>query len=184
MKKLLLTIFLTSLLLLCAAEKPQEKKTTSVEIPKETPTPKVEKEIESVPEEIAPRSDCENCHNNPKREYVPQAYRVEGHKSSDYCIPCHLRDYLNESKDELLERLHEKHVTRADCEVCHSEIGKSEWECLNCHAADPFEAGKNLVDIHRARNVLCEDCHGTDYLRIHMKKEPFPFELNPIPPKN
>ncbi len=180
MRKLLLTIFLTSLLLLCLAEKPEEKE-TPVPTPLETPKPQTPVKTPVVP---TARSECENCHNNPKREYVPQAYRVEGHKTSDYCISCHLREYLNESKEELLERLHEKHVTQAECSVCHKEIGKSEWECMNCHGADPFKPGKNLVDIHRARSVLCEDCHGTDYLRIHMDKKIFPQELKPIPPKN
>ena len=184
MKKLFIAIFLTSLLLLCAGEAPKEKvvpkKTVETPLPAETPKP------EKTPTEMQQlsRSECENCHNNPKRQYVPQAYEVEGHKNADYCISCHLKEYLNESKEFLLEKLHEKHVTQADCKVCHKEIGKSEWECLNCHGSDPFKPGRNLVDIHRARNVLCEDCHGEDYLRIHLEKKVFPYEIPPIPPKN
>ncbi len=181
MRRTLLLIFLTSLLLFCVSEKPQEGKTIATP----TATPVVEKtpEVKEKVEKQLPRSECENCHNNEKRQYVPQAYKIEGHKNADYCISCHLSKYLNESKQKLLERLHEKHVTKAECTKCHREIGKSEWECLNCHGEDPFSPGNNLVDIHRYRGVLCEDCHGSDYLRIHMKKKPFPVELKPIPPK-
>ncbi len=161
----------------CVEEKVKEGK---VEI---TPNRSISEVIQRE-EKSVKKSECENCHLNEKRVYVPQAYNVEGHKNSDFCISCHLRNFVGKlDKEGLLLKLHEKHVVYGDCRDCHKEIGVSEWECLNCHGKDPLSPGDNLVEIHKIRGVLCENCHGSNFIDIHINKTKFPFPLERITPK-
>jgi hypothetical protein len=115
---------------------------------------------------------CENCHMNPTREYVPQAISVRGHvEGGKYCNNCHG------------SKVHDIHIGQGtinlDCKTCHGippTIPKAEEGhvvCENCHGyPNPLEPSYgNLVDIHLSRGIYCINCHTEGFLNIHLKKE-------------
>ncbi|RLI85988.1 MAG: hypothetical protein DRP01_05085 [Archaeoglobales archaeon] len=123
--------------------------------------------------------ECLACHKNPKRQYVPQAEGIDGHKNaSRHCIRCHIRDAKNMSEREIFLALHSLHTSKhKDCKKCHKIYTREELECWRCHSSDPFKpSGCNVFEIHSPRNVGCKDCHGDDFIRIHYEHKIFPFQ--------
>ncbi len=119
---------------------------------------------------------CENCHLNPKRQYVPQADRIQGHvNGSGYCVFCHAKG------EDVVKAIGDLHHSRfKDCIKCHPTFSPKDIKCGNCHGyPDPFkESGGNLLKIHLSRGFGCKECHGHDFLRIHIQKKKFPERFN------
>jgi len=119
---------------------------------------------------------CENCHLNPKRQYVPQADKIQGHvNGSAYCIFCHAK---GEDVVKAIGDLH--HARFKDCIRCHPTFSLKDVRCGKCHGyPDPFEeSAGNLLKIHLSRGFGCKDCHGHDFIRIHIQKKKFPERFN------
>ncbi|MBE8540050.1 hypothetical protein [Geoglobus acetivorans] len=160
-----------------------EKAPEKTPVPEQTPFSDGQKSVTStpVPEtgtdygSTAPELEgpvCENCHLNSKRQYVPQADKIEGHlDGTKFCQYCHVKG------DDVVRELGNLHHSKySDCSKCHVNYDLEKMDCGSCHAyPDPFEPSNgNLLKIHLSRGVGCKDCHGTDFLRIHQDKKIFP----------
>lgn len=161
---------------LCTQEQePSFEVPTPIEtVPKETPTPvETKEEIKVEPLE----SDCNNCHYNENRQYVPQADKIENHlDASDFCIYCHVEDASSVSRDVYINRVHELHKNvYSDCSICHKTYQTGEIRCGTCHAPGDLlkPSNGNVFVIHNTANVGCKECHG-EFIPIHSYGETFP----------
>jgi len=94
------------------------------------------------------------------------------HRGNDSCLECHEDEY-----DEMVEYAHKT----LNCEGCHGPltshvlegekiadaVGKSDWQCLNCHQAQismptdhPQFPGDIIKHENIKKNTLCVKCHG------------------------
>ena len=153
---------------------------TATPKPTPTPTPKVVSAEKVQPYD----STCLGCHDNPK-EYarsVPQVFSIPGHvNGSAYCIYCHVPNATKMTKEQIIAyvaKLHHQteYAKEGNCRYCHKTITKAQLNCGLCH-----ENG-NLIAIHSPYKVGCKECHGHDFMRIHLERKPFPPQF-PIPEK-
>ncbi len=159
-------------------------KPTPVATPKPTSTPTPEKNVSAEKIKLVD-GECLNCHNNPSKKLVyPQALSIPGHiNGSAYCKYCHVPNVTKmtpQQIDEYITELHHKTVyaQKGDCQYCHKAAmsEKSIKNCGTCHD------NGNLLAIHSPYHVGCKECHGYNFMRIHVEKKPFPPKF-PIPPK-
>ncbi|MCX9073524.1 MAG: hypothetical protein OIN88_02545 [Candidatus Methanoperedens sp.] len=113
---------------------------------------------------LVTRDVCEGCHMSGK-PFIPQALRVRPHiEGGAYCLKCHTIS-------------HEVHPINQDvtCEKCHStsatipEYVNGSIPCNNCHGyPDPLVPSMgNLIDIHRPREITCNNCHTDECTKCH-----------------
>ena len=191
--KLLFIIILFAVLLSLCAQKPAQTTPTPIPTtptpkatPTPTPTPKPTPSKVVSAEKVQPYdSTCLGCHDNPK-EYarsVPQVFSIPGHvNGTKYCIYCHVPNVTRMTKDQIVSyvaKLHHetKYAKEGNCRYCHKTITKAQLNCGLCH-----ENG-NLIAIHTPYKVGCKECHGHDFMRIHLERKPFPPQF-PIPEKS
>ncbi len=192
--KLFLIFIIATSICLCAGKQPPAEKTpeitptptptkpTPTPTPKPTPTPTPAVSATGVK---LIDGECLRCHNNPSKKLVyPQALDIPGHlNATSYCIYCHVPNVTKMTKeqiDEYITKLHHetKWAKENKCEFCHAKAkGENVKNCGTCHA------NGNVFAIHSPHNVGCEDCHGHDFIRIHIDKKPFPPQF-PIPVKS
>ncbi len=156
---------------------------TPVKTPTPTPTPKPTTEVTAG--KVKPvDGECLNCHNDPlKRQSYPQIYDIPGHvDGSAYCKYCHVPNVTKMTQQEIdayIAEFHHKtkYAQEGNCQFCH-KLAKGEdiKKCGTCHQ------NGDLIAIHSPYNVGCKDCHGHDFMRIHVEKKPFPPQF-PIPQK-
>ncbi len=164
--------------------KPTAKPTATPTVtatPKPTPTPT---KIVSA-EKVQPYdSTCLGCHDNPKKyaRSVPQVFSIPGHiNGTAYCIYCHVPNATKMTKEQIIAYVAKFHhqtvyAKEGNCRYCHKTITKAQLNCGLCH-----ENG-NLIAIHSPHKVGCKDCHGHNFMRIHLERKPFPPKF-PIPEK-
>ncbi len=197
--KVIFLIFIATTLCLCAGHKtvtaptptPIKKAPAVTPTPKLTPTPTPKPTPTPTPVGVSAKGirlvdgECLRCHNNPSKKLAyPQALSIPGHvNGSAYCKYCHVPNITKmtpEQIDRYITELHHKteYAQKGDCQYCHKAAmsEKSVKNCGTCHA------NGNLIAIHSPYNVGCKECHGYDFMRIHVEKKPFPPKF-PIPTK-